>query len=230
MLRGVQLKSSFFSAFRGLALGLLLCAQACEDQPYYADEPPRPPEAPSAREPGMGGSVSALVAEGTKAASAKIAAGVRPPPSPGTPSGTDGRAAPREMSPAALRALELIEGQAAAKEKGTKVGKALDDFAAHDGRLVIVNGKRLMRAELEEIDRLHCGKRVADGSYWLNPGSKTWGVSGESGMRPLPDCSAPSRAAEAPRQKGIPTDFAPCDHHTDTATKSACLEAYAKLR
>lgn len=49
--------------------------------------------------------------------------------------------------------------------------------AAHAQRLVIVNGERLGRMQIEQLDRLNCSP-VPDGRYWLDPRSGAWGHAG----------------------------------------------------
>jgi hypothetical protein len=56
------------------------------------------------------------------------------------------------------------------------------------GRFVIVNGQLLGEAELAELDALNCGEPVPDGIYWLDLQRGLWGIVGEDGAHPLPDC------------------------------------------
>jgi hypothetical protein len=51
-------------------------------------------------------------------------------------------------------------------------------LSAFAGRYVIVNGLRLNEAQVEYLERIHCGP-IPNGRYWLNPYTGLFGYAGD---------------------------------------------------
>jgi hypothetical protein len=64
---------------------------------------------------------------------------------------------------------------------------------AYGERYIVVNGTRLNLAQIQQLERFHCGP-IPNGHYWLNPNTGIWGYAGGPPQGHISDnCYNPGR-------------------------------------